>query len=91
VGEELLSLAQRLQHPDLLIEAHHALWSTLFFGGELAAARSHQNQELRLYDAQRHRAHAALYGGHDPGVCGGMHARLCRWLLGYPDQAVASM
>src|SRR5262249_26524761 len=91
VGEELLSLAQRLQNPDLLLEAHHALWSTLFFGGELVAARSHQAQGLRLYDAQRHRGHAALYSGHDPGVCGGLHAGLCLWLLGYPDQALASM
>ena len=37
LGEQLLSLAQRLQDPDLLLEAHHALWAILFFGGELAA------------------------------------------------------
>ena len=91
LGEQLLSLAQRLHDPDLLLEAHHALWTSLFAGGELAAARTHQEQGLRLYDPQRHRAHAALYSGHDPGVC--CHYRsgvLALWLLGYPDQAVAS-
>src|SRR5438445_11073160 len=89
LGEQLLSLAQRLQDPDLLLEAHHTLWASLFYGGELAAARSHLEQGLRLYEPQRHRAHAALYSGHDPGVCCRMHAGPSLWLRGYPDQAVA--
>ena len=46
---------------------------------------------MRLYEPQRHRAHAALYSGHDPGVCCRMHAAQSLWLLGYPDQAVASI
>src|SRR2546422_3362247 len=91
LGEQLLSLAQRLQDPDLLLEAHHALWPTLLAGGELAAARPHQEQGMRLYDPQRHRTHAALYSGHDPGVCCRQQAAHSLWLLGYPDQAVASM
>src|SRR5262249_7246707 len=90
LGEQLLSLAQRLEDPDLLLEAHHALWTSLFTGGELAAARAHQEQGLRLYDPQRHRAHAALYSGHDPGVCCRYRSGPTLWLLGSPDQAVAS-
>jgi predicted ATPase len=90
LGEQLLSLAQRLEDPDLLLEAHHALWTSLFSGGEPAAARMHQEQGLRLYDPQRHRTHAALYSGHDPGVCCRYRAAPTLWLLGYPDQAVAS-
>jgi predicted ATPase/class 3 adenylate cyclase len=90
LGEQLLSLAQRLQDPDLLLEAHHALWTSLFSGGELAAARLHQDQGLRLYDPQRHRTHAALYSGHDPGVCCRYRAAPALWLLGYSDQALAS-
>ena len=69
LGEQLLSLAERLQDPGLLLEAHHALWTTLFRGGELAAARPHLEQGMKLYDPQRHRTHAAIYSGHDPGVC----------------------
>ncbi len=91
LGEQLLSLAQDLHDPDLLLEAHHALWATLFLSGELAATRPHQEQGLRLYDPQRHRAHAALYSGHDPGVCCHMLAAPCLWLLGYPDQALTSI
>jgi predicted ATPase/class 3 adenylate cyclase len=90
LGEQLLSLAQRLHDPDLLLEAHHALWATLFFGGELSAARPHVEQGLRLYEPHRHHAHAALYSGHDPGVCCRAVAAPRLWLLGYPDQAVAS-
>jgi predicted ATPase/class 3 adenylate cyclase len=90
LGEQLLSLAQRLEDPDLLLEAHHALWATLFFGGELVAPRPHLERGMRLYDPQRHRAHAALYSGHDPGVCCRHIAAHSLWLLGYPDQAVAS-
>jgi predicted ATPase/class 3 adenylate cyclase len=90
LGEQLLSLVQCLQDPDLLLEAHHALWATLFFGGELSAAQPHLEQGMQLYEPQRHRAHAALYGGHDPGVCCRMMAAPSLWLLGYPVQAVAS-
>jgi predicted ATPase len=91
LGEQLLSLAERLQDPDLQLEAHHALWANLFFGGELAAARPHLEQGLRFYEPQRHHAHAALYSGHDLGVCCRMIAAPSLWLLGYPDQAMASM
>jgi predicted ATPase len=91
LGEHLLSLAQRLEAPDLLLEAHHALWTTLLSGGELAAARPHLDQGMKLYDPQRHRTHAALYSGHDPGVCCRMQAAHALWLLGYPDQAVVSI
>jgi predicted ATPase len=90
LGEQLLSLAQRLQDPDLLLEAHHALWAILFFGGELAAVQPHLEQGLRLYEPQRHRTHTALYSGHDPGVCCRVIAGQSLWLLGYPDKAVAN-
>jgi class 3 adenylate cyclase/predicted ATPase len=90
LGEQLLSLAQRLQDPDLLLEAHHALWTTLLSVGDLATARPHLEEGMRLYDPQRHRAHSALYTGHDPGVCCRNSAAWSLWLLGYPDQSLAS-
>ena len=90
LGEQLFDLAQRLQDADLLLEAHHAVWGSLVFGGELAAAQPHLEQGLRLYEPQRHRTHAALYSGHDPGMCCRVHTALALWLRGCPDQAVAS-
>ena len=90
LGDHLLNLAQRLHDPDLLLEAHHALWASLFSGGELVALQAHLEQGRQLYEPQRHHAHAALYSGHDPGVCCHMLAAPSLWLLGYPDQAVVS-
>jgi hypothetical protein len=55
------------------------------------AARPHLEQGMQLYDPQRHRTHAALYSGHDPGVCCRMQTAQSLWFLGYPDQAVASI
>jgi predicted ATPase len=68
LGEELLSLAQRIQAPDLLLEAHHALWAILFFAGELTAARPHLEEGVRLYEPQWYRLHAALYWARPRGV-----------------------
>jgi predicted ATPase len=88
LGEQLLSLAQRLQDHDFLLEAHHTLWTTLLAGGELTSAQPHLEQGMQLYDPQRHRTHAALYSGHDPGVCCRMQAAHSLWFLGYPNHAV---
>jgi predicted ATPase len=76
LGEELLVLAQRYQDRDFLLQAHHALWTTLILLGEFTLARAHLQQGMFLYDPQQHRSHAFLYGGHDPGVC-------CRGQRGY--------
>jgi predicted ATPase/class 3 adenylate cyclase len=87
LGERLLRLAQQVHDAALLLEAHHALWGTLLWSGEFAAARAHIEQGRALYDPQQHHAHARLYG-HDPGVCGLSCAALSLWILGYPDQAL---
>ena len=41
VGEELLGLAQQLQDPAAVLEAHRALGNSLFWRGELELARTH--------------------------------------------------
>jgi predicted ATPase len=88
LGERLLAVAEREQDTSLLLQAHHALWTTFFSLGELAPAQVHLKQGFTLYEPQQHRHHAFLYGGHDPGVCCGSHAARVLWLLGYPDQAI---
>jgi len=88
LGEQLLQLAQREQAPALLVEAHRALGTTLFFLGELAPARGHLEQGIALYDPQQHRSLAFRYGA-DPGVICRLYAANVLWVLGYPDQALA--
>jgi predicted ATPase len=88
LGKQLVKLAQQAQEPALLLEAHHELWANLTELGELTSARTHLEQGFVLYDSEKHRHHAFLYGGHDPGVCCRYHAAAVLWLLGYPDQAL---
>jgi predicted ATPase len=38
LGAQLFDLAHRLRDADLLLEAHHAMWGSFIFAGELAAA-----------------------------------------------------
>ena len=66
LAEQLLGLAQRLQDPAFLLEAHHTLGATLFPLGELTAAQTHLEQGIALYNPPQHRSHAFLYSGHDP-------------------------
>ena len=90
LGKQLLTLAHQVQDRALLLEAHHALWPTLFYLGELAAARGHLEQGIGLYNPQQHRSHAFMYGGHDPGLCCHAYTAWTLWALGYPDQALKS-
>jgi predicted ATPase len=86
---ELLELAKRQRDNELLLQAHHAAWPVLLFGGEFLLCREHTEQGLALYDPHEHRSHALRYAGHDPGVCCRYHSAVALWLLGCPDQAVA--
>ncbi len=88
--DQLLSLAQQQQEPALLLEAHHACWSTALSLGELSAAQAHTEQGLALYDPQLHHSNARLFSGHDPAVCARAWGALILWLRGYPVQALRS-
>lgn len=83
----LLALARSTGDSDLLIEAHHSLWATLFARGELAAVGAHATQALALYHHERHAPLAAVYGNHDPAVCALGHSAWALELAGEPEQA----
>jgi len=87
LANQLLELALRAGDPDLIMQSHHAQWATTFFLGQLERCCEHVEQGVARYDSERHRGHAALYGGHDTAVCGHGQAGLARWLLGFPDRA----
>jgi class 3 adenylate cyclase/tetratricopeptide (TPR) repeat protein len=50
--EQLLTLAQRQQDSVFLLHAHLGLGAVLLWRGELAQARTHLEQGIRLYDEQ---------------------------------------
>jgi predicted ATPase len=86
LAEQCLSLAQRLQDPALLLEAHLALGGILFLG-ELIPARASLEQGMAFYNPQQHHALAFHYG-QDPGVTALSYTAYSLWPLGYPDQAL---
>jgi predicted ATPase len=85
ISYQLIDLANREQDRGLLLQGHHSAWTVQLYRGEFAACRRHTEQGRALYDADQHRSHALLYGGHDPGVCCGYQGSLALWILGYPD------
>jgi adenylate cyclase len=54
--------------------------------GEQSTALRNVEQVAALYDPDRHRAHAAMFG-QDPGVMCKAYGAVALWLLGYPDTA----
>ena len=90
IGGELLTLAERTNDRVLLLEAHHAMWATSFWLGELSAADQHIGRGISLYDREEHRSLAFLYGGHDPGACCRYFSTWTHWLFGRPLQAMAA-
>jgi len=91
LGEQLLTLAQRVRDPALIVEARYVLGETLFFLGEIAPAREHLEQAITLYDRRQHGSLVSLYGGIDPGVACRGDVASALWFLGYPDQALKRM
>jgi len=55
-AERLLYLAQSTHDPALLLEAHRAVGSSLYWLGEFVSAQKHLEQALTLYNSQQHRA-----------------------------------
>ena len=88
LGEQLLSLAQSVQDPALLLEAHWVLGETLFWLGEFASAREHLEQGIALYDPQQHRSHGLSLWGVTLGWFALSMVAWTLWFLGYPDQAL---
>ena len=90
IAQNLLKLAEGLGDPGLSLQAHHCLWASLFHLGRHEACREHIEVGLRLYDTGNYRTHGAIYGGHDPRVCGSGARAFVLWLRGFPDQALAA-
>jgi DNA-binding winged helix-turn-helix (wHTH) protein/predicted ATPase len=86
LGEQLLSLAQRVHDPRLLVGAHQGLGTVLFADGAFLLAQGHFQQGITL---SRHlqRGHTSLYI-RDPGVVCHAFAALTLWFLGYAEQAL---
>jgi predicted ATPase len=88
LGEQLLTLARQVQDSAMLVAAHRALGTMLFYAGAVADAHTHFAQGIALYNPQQHRTYALLYGEDAGVICQSFAARTL-WFLGYPDQGLA--
>ncbi len=98
LGEQLLSMAQQQQDPQLLLAAHRALGTIKLYRGAFETALAHFEHGIALYQPPPHHLtldqpenycpYTASYG-EDTGVIGWRYAAWTLWFLGYPDQARA--
>ena len=54
LAQQMLSLAQRMRDPALLLEAHHVLGNILYWSGEFVAAQAQVEQGVACHDPQQH-------------------------------------
>jgi class 3 adenylate cyclase/predicted ATPase len=88
--DELFALARQSTDPALLLQAHHAAWTTLLNLPDLTACRAHLEAGLALCRPDAYRAHKFLYGSHDAAVCNRYTEAAALWPLGFPEQALAA-
>ena len=88
LGEQLLALAQHTQDAAMLLAAHRALGTTLFWLGAVASAHTHFAQGITLYNTQQHYS-SVFQHGEESGVICRSYAAWTFWSLGYPDQGLA--
>jgi predicted ATPase len=89
MGDALLAEAQADGDADHEVQAHHALWSSSIFRGDLEATCHHIDRGLALYEVGRHGTQALTFGGHDARECALNNVGLALFLLGYPERALA--
>jgi predicted ATPase len=87
LSEQLLILAQTMEDEELLLEAHQALGTTMFYQGELDGSKRHLEKGLELYDIDRHHTHAYRFG-QDPGVACLSYLSVISLSMGFAERAV---
>ncbi len=80
---QLFDLIKDGDHPDLLMQAHHAGCSTMCTDGVLSRSLEHMEAALAIYDFDTHRHQAMQYAGHDPCVCMLCIGSLAERMLGH--------
>ena len=89
MAKKLLEDAKSRADVDYEVQAHHALFSSYLFQGNLQGTCEHADRVLAIYDVERHADHAMAFGGHDARECGLINSGNALFALGYPEQAIA--
>jgi predicted ATPase len=85
-AKECLRLADSAQSSALLLEAHHAVGTSLVSLGDFVEGLRHLDHGTATYDPRKHAGQAYVYG-QDSGIACLLHGAQALWYLGYPYQA----
>lgn len=88
LARHIVEIAEGVDDEGLRLQAHHAVWTTEIWHGDLEVCYEHARAGSRLYDPRKHESHKFLYGGHDPGVCALGTAAIAAWFLGRPQECI---
>lgn len=86
LGEQCLGLAAKIEDGSLRILGHLRLGLSFYYAGEHARGLEHHERALALYDPERHRQLAFVYG-QEPGALAAIYAAITLWALGHPERA----
>ena len=87
-AEELVALSDQSRDDGHVLEALHCRWSSGMFRGEVPGSIADTERGVRIYKRDRHHRLAALFGGHDPGVCAHGVAASCQVTAGQFEAAM---
>ena len=88
LAARFLMLAEKEETSAPLLVAHRAMGICLLETGEIAESREHLDKAIALYDAAEHRLLAMRFG-QDVRVHALSYRSWAKWLLGYPEAALA--
>ena len=87
ISQELMAVAEQLNDPGSIREAHRAMGSALEYTGDLPAARRHLEQAIDMGGAPRAMGIPYRFGPDPKVLCLTALSEVLFW-LGYPDQAL---
>jgi len=89
LAEECLALARQEADTAMLIEAYRLIGSTAVYMAEHSTAEQRLRDALALYEPEKHRSNALLYG-YDPGTTCNGYLSWTLWFQGKVSEALAA-
>jgi tetratricopeptide (TPR) repeat protein len=90
LAENTIDEGESAGDDELQLVGHAEAMISRFWMGHLDLAAGHGHRILQLYDVNRHRD-TARKTNFDPRSALGLYAAHYQWMLGYPDQALATL
>jgi predicted ATPase len=90
LASQFMALAEKQGQTVPRMIGHRLMGNSLTLTGDIAKGRAHYNQAFALYDPATHRTLATRFG-QDVGVSTLVYRALARWMLGYPEGALADV